>query len=79
MDVWDPLAVTDVPEAQDEYDTYLGHVGRMLREGATEADVRRYLSRVRTQSIGLPPHPLRDRRASKAILAWWNDQLPALG
>lgn len=33
MDHWDPIGVAEVPEAADEYDTYVGHIGRMLREG----------------------------------------------
>lgn len=33
---WDPIGVYGVPEAVDEYDSYVGTIGRRLREGARE-------------------------------------------
>jgi hypothetical protein len=79
MAEWDPIGVADVPEAQDEYDTYVGHLGRMLREGESEAAIRRYLGRVRHEYMGLPRSPRRDRHAARALTEWWAQQPPALG
>jgi hypothetical protein len=79
MQVWDPIGVADVPEAQDEYDTYLGHVARMLREQRGESELRRYLSQVRREHMGLPPAPLKDRRAARAVCEWWSQQPPSHG
>lgn len=76
MDEWDPLGVGDVPEAQDEYDAYVGQVGCILLEGATQRGIERYLSLVRTELIGLPPDPPRDRRAAAAVRRWWIRQQP---
>lgn len=33
MDVWDPIGVKDEPNAQDEYDSYLGGVYELLVSG----------------------------------------------
>ena len=33
MDVWDPIGVKDEPNAQDEYDGYLGGVYELLVSG----------------------------------------------
>ena len=79
MAEWDPIGVADVPEAQDEYDSYLGHLVGLLREGATQATIRHYLGRVRHDYMGLPRAPLKDRRAARAIAEWWATQPPALG
>ena len=76
LEEWDPLFIGDVPEAHDEYDSYVGEVGRMLREGATQSDIESYLSRVRTEFIGLPPDLSRDRRAATAVRRWWIRQPP---
>jgi hypothetical protein len=37
MDVWDPIGVKDEPNAQDEYDGYLG-VYELLVSGASDED-----------------------------------------
>ena len=44
MEKWDPIGVAGVPEAADEYDTYVGQVGRRLREGATAEEIAAYLT-----------------------------------
>jgi hypothetical protein len=41
---WDPLGVYGIPEAIDEYDDHVGRVGRLLREGATQARLAAYFS-----------------------------------
>jgi hypothetical protein len=48
MSEWDPIGVQGVAEAADEYDSYVGVVGRMLREGATADAIASYLSNVRS-------------------------------
>jgi hypothetical protein len=30
MDVWDPIGVKDIPQASDEYDSYLGEIMELL-------------------------------------------------
>lgn len=36
---WDPVGAYGVAEATDEYDWYVGLVGRALREGGREAEI----------------------------------------
>ena len=33
MELWDPIGVADIPEAVDEYDSYLPSIRRELHEG----------------------------------------------
>lgn len=40
---WDPIGVSDVEEAQDEYDSYIGGVYRILASGGSEDDIIKYL------------------------------------
>ena len=53
MQEWDPIGVDGIPEPADEYDTYVGAVGRMLREGATDEELARYLVDIRENRMGL--------------------------
>lgn len=36
LDVWDPIGVKDEPNAQDEYDGYVGPIFDLLSGGATD-------------------------------------------
>jgi hypothetical protein len=36
LDVWDPIGIRDEPNAQDEYDGYLGPIFDLLSGGATD-------------------------------------------
>jgi hypothetical protein len=43
MAEWDPIGVSDVPEAADEYDSYIGGVYELLERGASQGDIGNYL------------------------------------
>ncbi len=49
---WDPILVNDVPEAQDEYDGYVGGVYRLLAAGASPHDVATHLSTIQSARMG---------------------------
>jgi len=52
---WDPIGVRDVPEAQDEYDGYVGGVYRLLASGAAAPELAEHLARIERDSMGLSP------------------------
>ena len=37
MEHWDPIGVSEMPEAADEYDSYIPNIKALLRAGACEA------------------------------------------
>ena len=53
---WDPIGVSDVPEAADEYDGYVGHVWNMLEQGRNAEALAQYLDEVASARMGLSPH-----------------------
>jgi hypothetical protein len=55
MDVWDPIGVKDEPNAQDEYDAYLGGVYDLLVSGASDENIQAHLWRIVTERMGLSP------------------------
>jgi hypothetical protein len=58
MDSWDPIGVRDVPEAQDEYDRYVGEVYVMLMDQrATEQAIASYLFDIAVNHMGLSDGP----------------------
>ena len=57
MSDWDPIGVKDVPEAQDEYDSYVGGVYRLLASRAEAEQIAAHLAQVETTMMGLPATP----------------------
>jgi hypothetical protein len=53
MEVWDPIGVKDEPNAQDEYDGYLGGVYELLVSGASDEDIENHLWRIVTERMEL--------------------------
>ena len=48
---WDPIGVKD-GGPQDEYDSYIGGVYRLLVSGATAAQVAEHLRKIEAESMG---------------------------
>ena len=53
--VCDPIGVAGVPQARDEYDSYLPPVFAMLIERKKEDDIAAYLTEIEDQGMGLTP------------------------
>ena len=51
--LWDPIGVSGVPEARDEYTSYAGVVFSFLKKGAKEAEIVQYLQEIRVEHMGM--------------------------
>jgi hypothetical protein len=50
---WDPIGISHVPAAQDEYDSYVVEVHRLLSRQVLQCEIVDYLWWVETQHMGL--------------------------
>ncbi|MFC1856903.1 hypothetical protein ACFL9U_02620 [Thermodesulfobacteriota bacterium] len=50
---WDPIGLSDVPEAQDEYDAYVSGVYKRLISRSKKEGMFEYLWEIETQHMGL--------------------------
>ena len=50
---WDPIGVADIPEAQDEYDSYVGEIYVMLIRNEARHAIVDHLWRVETEHMCL--------------------------
>ncbi|MEO8224487.1 MAG: hypothetical protein ABI661_06755 [Gammaproteobacteria bacterium] len=50
---WDPIGVPPAPQAQDEYDSYVGAVYRLLAAGASEREMAAHLREIEVEWMGL--------------------------
>ncbi len=53
LDEWDPIGVKDVPEAQDEYDAYVGPLYARIISKRGSFPIVQYLLEVETSRMGL--------------------------
>lgn len=52
--IWDPIGVSGVPQARDEYHGYLPHVFSLVRNGANDEIIAVYLGELVRERMGLP-------------------------
>jgi hypothetical protein len=52
LEVWDPIGVRDSPDAQDEYDSYIGRAFDLLGSEATDAELGSYLDSI-VENMGM--------------------------
>lgn len=69
---WDPIGVAGVPQARDEYESYVPQVFQLLKGTVDGKDVADYLNWVGTEHIGMGSNPSRDAEVVKALLRWRN-------
>jgi hypothetical protein len=63
MAEWDPIGVNDIPEAKDEYDSYVPAIYKMLIQQKTRQEIFDYLWWIETEHMGLTGN----RRATEAF------------
>lgn len=68
MEEWDPIGVADEPFAQDEYDSYIPTIYRLLVEGADEYGIAWCLQQIADKEIGLRPDVDRAFRAAQRLI-----------
>ncbi len=68
--VWDPIGVSDTPEARNEYSSYVGGILRAVLDGCTKEDIARQLTTIATENMGLRPNKKHDYEVAELILDW---------
>ncbi len=70
--LWDPIGVSGVPEARDEYSSYAGVVFSMLKRGATAKDIAKYLRDIRVINMGMgqPLYQLKEENIADILDSW---------
>lgn len=51
--VWDPIGVRGIPQARDEYDSYVSQVFSLLERGASESEMSQHLATITKERMGL--------------------------
>ena len=76
MAEWDPIGVAQFPEAQSEYDSYIGLVADRLRKGGSVEDVAAVLDGAE-RNMGMEPRLGETRRVAALLRDWYASAAPA--
>lgn len=68
--VWDPIGVAEVPNARDEYHSYLPQVFGLLKANANAEQIADYLFKISTEQMGLNGNRAHDIRTAEVLLDW---------
>jgi len=68
--VWDPVGISGIPRARDEYQSYLPQVFGMLREGGNEQAIASFLNSVAAHRMGLNANPKRNLEVASLLVEW---------
>ena len=79
MRYWDPIGVAGAPGARDEYDSYIGLVADLLREGRSVDQVADLLQSIRTNLMEQPIDRGTDLRAAEALHRWYSREMAGRG
>jgi hypothetical protein len=75
MTYWDPIGVNGIPEASDEYDTYLGPLAKKLREGADARGVCEYLFEIQSKWMEIPARADQLADVSERVTDWYSVEM----
>lgn len=64
LEAWDPIGITDEPEARNEYDDYVTVICSMIVRGTTIIALTDYLIEIERNWIGLTANPQRAEAAA---------------
>jgi len=68
--LWDPIGISGVPEARDEYHGYLPQVFTLLKNNRSEIEIAKYLSNIQSAQMGLPMDVDRHLEIARTLIEW---------
>lgn len=68
--VWDPIGISSIPQARDEYQSYLPLVFELLNGGQEAEEIAAYLSNITSARMGLSTNIEHDLSVAQLLVAW---------
>jgi hypothetical protein len=73
--LWDPIGISDTPEARDEYYSYLPQVFKMLMESKPNNEIVDYLLYLESERLGLISNRKKADQVVQILVSWRNNCL----
>ncbi len=69
LEEWDPIGVRNIPEAQDEYDSYISDIYNMLIARKSEYEIFKYIWWLETEHMGLNSDRQRAEKYAERLIS----------
>ncbi len=66
---WDPVGVSDSPEAREEYHNYLPQVFMLVKNGAAIELISKLLAKFQTEDMGMPLDENKNTEVAQMLLS----------
>ncbi|MCO6511593.1 MAG: hypothetical protein J5I65_12445 [Aridibacter famidurans] len=73
--LWDPIGVSDIVQARDEYHSYLPTVFAMVRDEKRLEEIADYLTGIESRWMGLTPSRDGAKKVAEVLLDWRDEIL----
>lgn len=68
--LWDPIGISGIPTARDEYYSYIPQVVALLKEGASSEKIAMHLDFIVVNHIGLNSNISHCKKISEILVNW---------
>ena len=68
--IWDPIGISGMPMARDEYYSYLPQVFDLLKANVKPEPIAKYLAEISTEQMGLKENRENDFEIAEILLDW---------
>lgn len=68
--LWDPIGLSDMPAARDEYEGYLPMVFDLLTKGADPQAIAQFLLGIEREGMGLAGDPVKASRVVEILIEY---------
>lgn len=76
--LWDPIGISNAPEARDEYYSYLPRIFALVKAEAAKEELVEHLLQIERELIGLGGDEIRAKAVAETLLEWrdWISKRP---
>jgi hypothetical protein len=68
--LWDPIGISEIPEARDEYYSYLPQIFAMLQANKPAIEIAVHLKWIATERMGLTDRPEKNLEVASLLIYW---------
>lgn len=68
--IWDPIHVSGVPQARDEYDSYAPQIFSLLKKKASQEEIANHLAYITVERMGLKQSSKHDAEVANILIDW---------
>ena len=70
--IWDPIGVSGVPQARDEYYSYLAEIQSLVLSGCEKSEIANHLTMIEVDRMGMKSTTERNLEVADMLIDWYD-------